>query len=69
MTPTELRAIRKRVAPDLTQAQWAAALDYDDARSYRRYESIRGRPVPPLLAKLAEMLDRHGMPEEWRPSG
>lgn len=63
MTHTELRTIREKSAP--TQGAFARALGYQDAETYRKYES-GARPVPLLLARLAQMIDRHGMPKEWQ---
>lgn len=68
MTGTELRAIRQRVAPDLSQAAFARLLGYVDGDAYRKYES-GARPVPHLLGLLAGMLDRHGVPSEWMKEG
>lgn len=65
MTGEELQAIRKAAAPEMTQAAFARVLGYKDTNSYHKYE--RGqRPVPPLLAKLAEMIRLHGVPDAWR---
>lgn len=63
MTPDELRAIREKSAP--TQGAFARALGYQDADTYRKYES-GARPIPLLLQRLAVMIDRHGLPEDWR---
>lgn len=49
----------------MSQAAFARTLGYADADSYRRYETGR-RPIPDLLARLAIMIERHGLPEEWR---
>ena len=65
MNPDRLKAIRKAAAPDMTQAAYARALGYVDQDAYRKYES-GSRPVPTLLAKLAEMIEDHGLPEGWR---
>lgn len=65
MSPDDLRRIRKAAAPDMSQAAFARTLGYADADSYRRYETGR-RPIPDLLARLAIMIERHGLPEEWR---
>jgi len=62
MTPAELRRIRKANAP--TQGAFARALGYQDQDAYRKYES-GARPIPRLLDKLAQMIDTHGMPQEW----
>lgn len=62
MTPEYLRLIRTENAP--TQGAFARALGYKDEDAYRKYES-GARPIPTLLAKLAYMIDRHGMPDEW----
>lgn len=62
MAPDELRAIRIKSAP--SQGAFARALGYQDADAYRKYEA-GSRPIPLLLAKLAEMIDLHGMPREW----
>lgn len=65
MTGEELRAIRKAAAPEMTQAAFARAIGYEDANSYRRYEN-GARPVPTLLAKLADMIRNRGLPEHWK---
>lgn len=62
MAPTELRRIRIKSAP--TQGAFARALGYHDADAYRKYEA-GSRPIPLLLAKMAEMIDQHGLPEAW----
>lgn len=63
MTPTELIAIRKRLGH--TQASFSRALGYeDDGRGYRRYENGT-RPIPPLLAIVARLLDERGSCPEW----
>ena len=49
MTPSELKAIRIAVAPDMTRAQFAQVLGYPNDDHYRKYES-GARPVPHLLA-------------------
>lgn len=33
--------------------------------SVRRYEAPHGRPIPPWIARLAIMFDRHGVPDEF----
>ena len=65
MTPERLKAIRHAAAPDMTQAAFARSLGYADHDAYRKYES-GARPVPTLLGKLAEMIERHGLPDEWK---
>jgi transcriptional regulator with XRE-family HTH domain len=65
MTPAELSAIRKRLAP--TQKAFAEALGYSGENgvdAYRRYERGK-RPVPPLLAITARLLDERGSLPEW----
>ena len=64
MTPDRLAAIRAARAPDLTLATYARALGYRDPNAYGRME--RGaRAIPTPLAKLAEMVERHGLPDDW----
>ena len=63
MTPDDLRRIRQQSAP--TQGAFARALGYESEENYRKYETGR-RPIPPLLAKLALMIERHGLPADWR---
>lgn len=48
MTPADLRAIRRRVAPHMSQTQFARALGYRDVRTYRRYEAGK-QDIPPRL--------------------
>ena len=62
MTPQELRRIRLESAD--SQAAFARALGYKGADTYRKYENGM-RPVPHLLALLALMIDKHGMPDDW----
>jgi transcriptional regulator with XRE-family HTH domain len=63
MTPQRLREIRKANSP--TQSAFARALGYADQDAYRKYETGM-RPMPILLQRVAEMIERHGMPDEWR---
>ena len=63
MTPADLKAIRRRVAPDLSQAAFARALGYRDARTYRRYESGK-QDIPPRLVERMMQVSRAGrLPE------
>lgn len=65
MTPDELIAIRKHLAP--TQGAFALALGYhgvNGVRAYRRYENGT-RPVPTLLAVAARLLDERGSLPDW----
>lgn len=62
MTADEMRAIRLRVAPGLSQRAFARGLGYADQQSYTRYE-IGQRPIPVLLAVVMRLLDRH--PDEY----
>ena len=64
MNGPRLASIRLRVAPDLDVRAFAHALGYVDVDAYLQYESGE-RPVPHLLALLAEMIDRSGMPKAW----
>lgn len=67
MTGRQFASIRKRLG--LSMYSWGRALGYQGTRntvqvSIMRYE--RGeRPIPPWIARLAEMYDRHGVPEEF----
>jgi DNA-binding transcriptional regulator YiaG len=65
MTPDELKAIRKRVAPTLSQAEFARALGYRDGDAYRKYES-GAREMPPWMPRIFQLLDERGaLPNEW----
>lgn len=66
MTGAELKAIRKSLG--LSVIQFARALGYagnDNTASVqiRRYE-CGSRPIPPRVARLAEMYARHGVPDQ-----
>jgi len=63
MTPSQIKTTRKLAAPDMTQANFARALGYVDADAYRKYES-GARQAPPLLRRLMDMIERHGMPDD-----
>ena len=65
MTGPEFRAIRKHLG--LTLYAWGRALGYSGNRNtiqcaVQRYEKGE-RDIPPWIAKLAEMYERHGIPE------
>lgn len=67
MSGAELKTIRNRLG--LSAIQLGRAFGYvggDNTVSVtiRRYESDE-RPLPPWLARLAVMFDRHGVPPEW----
>lgn len=67
MTPAEFKSIRKDLG--FSTAQWGRALGYQGTDNtvsvqVRRYESGR-REIPPWIARLAEMLGRHGVPDDW----
>lgn len=67
MSGSELKTIRNRLG--LSAIQLGRAFGYvggDNTVSVtiRRYESGE-RPLPPWLARLAVMFDRHGVPDEW----
>lgn len=64
MNHTELRAIRKRIAPMMSQRRFARALGYDNADLYRRYENGT-RPVPASLAVSMRLLDERGSMPDW----
>lgn len=62
MKPAELRRIR--LDNKLKQKDFAKALGLSGSNHYSRYE--RGdRPVPPMLARVADMVDRFGLPRRW----
>lgn len=67
MTGDGLKAIRKRLG--LSVIEFGRVLGYEGEDNsvkvaVRRYE--RGdRPVPPWIARLAMMLDRYGVPEDF----
>lgn len=67
MTGHELKAIRRALG--LSTREFGAALGYrgnDNTRAVaiRLYES-GARPIPPWIARLAEMFGRHGVPPHW----
>ena len=64
MTGPDLKAIRKRLV--LSTVALGLALGYEGADNsvsvtVRRYE-CGSRPIPPTVAVLADMYDRHGIP-------
>jgi transcriptional regulator with XRE-family HTH domain len=63
MTPAEFKSIRKSLG--LSTVAMGRALGYEGedntvSVTVRRYES-GGRPIPPWIARLAEMYGRHGL--------
>jgi transcriptional regulator with XRE-family HTH domain len=65
----ELKAIRQRLGLSTTELGRAFGYEGSDntvSVTIRRYESDQ-RPIPPWLARLAIMLDRFGVPEEFLP--
>lgn len=66
MTPEEFRAIRARLG--LSLAGLGRAIGYAGKKrsTVHDYESGRRAPIPPWIARLLIMYDRHGVPEEWR---
>ncbi|WP_454917258.1 helix-turn-helix domain-containing protein [Xanthobacter sediminis] len=70
MTGPELAAIRHRLglsAIAFGRACGYTGTDNSVSVSIRRYEGEYGRPVPPLLARLAVMFDRFGVPDDFWP--
>jgi transcriptional regulator with XRE-family HTH domain len=68
VTCAEFRSIREKL--NLTTEAWGRALGYRGtyssvARQIRQYESGQ-RPIPPWIARLAAMYERHGVPRGWR---
>jgi len=67
MIGADLKAIRKRLG--LSTIQFARALGYQGedntvSVTVRRYES-NAREIPPWIARLAEMFDRYGVPDDF----
>lgn len=67
MTGAEFAAIRKRL--NLSLVEFGRALGYDGNRNtvqvaVSRYES-GAREIPPWIARLAVMFDRHGVPADF----
>lgn len=64
MTGDELVAIRKSFG--LSPAKFGRALGYtgDIRATMRRYEN-GSKDIPPWIARLAIMFERHGIPPEW----
>jgi transcriptional regulator with XRE-family HTH domain len=63
MTPAEFRAIRKQLG--LSTVQMGRALGYEGSDNsvsvtIRRYEAGI-RPIPPTVAMLVAMYERHGL--------
>lgn len=73
MTGPEFQAIRKRLG--LSVIEMGRALGYEGkdntvSVTVRRYEAPNGRPIPPWIARLAQMFDRHGVPRAFmKPRG
>ena len=68
MTGDDLKRIRKGLG--LSTLELGRVLGYDAADKtvqmmIRRYESDQ-RPIPPWLGRLALMLERYGVPEDFR---
>lgn len=67
MTGAELKEIRHRLGLSTTalgRAFGYQGRDVTASGTIRKYESGE-RPIPPWLARLAVMFDRHGVPPEW----
>jgi transcriptional regulator with XRE-family HTH domain len=70
MTGRQFASVRRRLG--LSLYDFGRALGYEGNRNtiqvaISRYE--RGeRDVPPWIARLAQMFDRHGVPAEFLPS-
>lgn len=67
MTGAELKAIRHRLGLSTTALGRAFGYEGSDVTAsgtIRKYESD-ARPIPPWLARLAIMFDRHGVPRGW----
>jgi transcriptional regulator with XRE-family HTH domain len=67
MTGAELKTIRHRLGLSTTalgRAFGYAGSDVTASGTIRKYES-NARPIPPWLARLALMFDRHGVPRGW----
>jgi transcriptional regulator with XRE-family HTH domain len=67
MTGAELKAIRRELG--LSTRELGAAFGYRGnentrAVAIRQYEN-GDRPIPPWIARLAEMFSRHGVPPAW----
>jgi transcriptional regulator with XRE-family HTH domain len=68
MTPSEFRAIRKRLG--LSTTAMGRALGYEGrdnsvSVTIRRYEAGM-RPIPPAIAKLMTVYGRNGLPDQER---
>ncbi len=67
MTGSELARIRKRLGLSLTGM--GRALGYEGNKNtlqvaISRYEN-GDREIPPWIARLAQMYDRHGVPDDY----
>jgi transcriptional regulator with XRE-family HTH domain len=68
MTPSEFRAIRKRLGLStiaMGRALGYAGRDNSVSVTIRRYESGM-RPIPPTVAKLMIAYERNGLPDQER---
>lgn len=70
MTGPEMKAIRDRLglsATELGRAFGYAGSDVSVKMAIHRFESTgkTAREIPPWLARLLVMFDRHGVPEEF----
>lgn len=67
MTGAELKAIRHRLGLSTTalgRAFGYVGSEVTASGTIRKYESD-ARPIPPWLARLAQMFDMHGVPDGW----
>lgn len=65
MTGAELKRIRIKVAPDMRMSDFARMLGYKNGDQWHKYEK-RPEPVPLPVARIAELLDLYGLPDQWR---
>lgn len=69
MDGSRFRTIRK--AFQMSALEWGRALGYQTGNdttvaSYVRAMEAGTRPIPPAVARLAEMFRLHGVPEQFR---
>jgi transcriptional regulator with XRE-family HTH domain len=68
MTGPELKAIRRELG--LSTRELGYALGYRGNLNtvsvmIREYERTNGRTIPPWIARLVLMFERHGVPPDW----
>ena len=60
----DARRIRRREAPQMTQNEFARTIGLHGQNPLHGVEGCTSDPSP-LLQRLLDMIDRHGMPTDW----